>query len=125
MSKKPYCLVIEDDEDLSIIFSEALKAAGFETEILQDGQNALDRVKVVTPDILILDMHLPHISGMDILSYVRGEARTELTNVVVVTADAIMAEQVRETADFVLIKPITFGQLRDLTSRLHLTPPVE
>lgn len=123
MSDKPLCLVIEDDEDLSVIFSEALKAAGFETEILRDGQIALDRVKRITPDILILDMHLPHVSGLEILNYVRSESRTELTNVVVVTADAIMAEQVRDSADFVLIKPITFGQLRDLTSRLHLTPP--
>jgi len=47
------------------------------------------------------------------------------TNVVVTTADAIMGEQVRESADFVLIKPISFGQLRDLTARLNPIDPEE
>jgi hypothetical protein len=42
-----------------------------------------------------------------------------MTDVVVTTADAIMGEQVRDQADFVFIKPITFGQLRDMTARLN------
>ncbi len=119
--EKPLALIIEDDEDLSIIFSEALNAAGFQTETIRNGQLALDRLRLVTPEVVSLDMHLPGVSGLDILKYVRSEKRLALTNVVVTTADAVMAEQVRETADFVLIKPITFGQLRDLTSRLSST----
>ena len=117
-AKKPLALIVEDDEDLSIIFSEALNAAGFQTETIRNGQLALDRLHVVTPEVVSLDMHLPGVSGIDILKYIRSEKRLALTNVVVTTADAVMAEQVRETADFVLIKPITFGQLRDLTARL-------
>ena len=115
---KPIALIIEDDEDLSIIFSEALNAAGFQTETIRNGQLALERLRIVTPEVVSLDMHLPGVSGLDILKFIRTEKRLALTNVVVTTADAIMAEQVRETADFVLIKPITFGQLRDLTARL-------
>jgi len=117
-TEKPIALIVEDDEDLSIIFSEALNAAGFQTETIRNGQLALDRLHVVTPEVVSLDMHLPGVSGIDILKYIRSEKRLALTNVVVTTADAVMAEQVRETADFVLIKPITFGQLRDLTARL-------
>jgi DNA-binding response OmpR family regulator len=119
--KKPIGLIIEDDEDLSIIFSEALNAAGFQTEIIRNGRLAIERLKVVTPEIVSLDMHLPGVSGLEILKYIRSEKRLALTNVVVTTADAVMAEQVRESADFVLIKPITFGQLRDLTARLAST----
>jgi two-component system, OmpR family, response regulator AdeR len=115
---KPLALIIEDDEDLSIIFSEALNAAGFQTETIRNGQLALDRLHLVTPEVVSLDMHLPGVSGLDILKYIRSEKRLAMTNVVVTTADAVMAEHVRETADFVLIKPITFGQLRDLTARL-------
>ena len=117
-TEKPIALIIEDDEDLSIIFSEALNAAGFQTETIRNGQLAIERLRVVTPEVVSLDMHLPGVSGLDILKYIRAEKRLALTNVVVTTADAVMAEQVRETADFVLIKPITFGQLRDLTARL-------
>ena len=116
--EKPIALIIEDDEDLSVIFSEALNAAGFQTETIRNGQLALDRLRIVAPEVVSLDMHLPGVSGLDILKFIRAEKRLALTNVVVTTADAVMAEQVRDTADFVLIKPITFGQLRDLTARL-------
>jgi DNA-binding response OmpR family regulator len=117
-TEKPIALIIEDDEDLSIIFSEALNAAGYQTETIRNGQLAIERLQVVTPEVVSLDMHLPGVSGFDILKFIRAQKRLALTNVVVTTADAVMAEQVRETADFVLIKPITFGQLRDLTARL-------
>ena len=120
-TQKPIALIIEDDEDLSIIFSEALNAAGFQTETIRNGQLALERLREVIPEVVSLDMHLPGVSGLDILKFIRAEKRLALTNVVVTTADAVMAEQVRETADFVLIKPITFGQLRDLTARLSST----
>lgn len=117
--EKPISLIIEDDEDLSAIFREALSAAGYETEIIRNGRTALERLHNVTPNVVILDMHLPLVTGADILKYIRSEKRMAFTNVVVTTADAIMGEQVRDTADFVLIKPISFGQLRDLTARLN------
>jgi len=122
-AKKPLAFIIEDDEDLSIIFSGALNSAGFHTETLRHGQLAMDRLAEVSPDVVILDMHLPGVSGADILKYIRDETRMALTNVVVTTADALMAEHVRDSADLVLIKPITFSQLRDLTARLHPNTP--
>lgn len=123
--EKPISMVIEDDEDLSEIFCEALNAAGFETEIIRNGRLAIERLGDVTPDVVILDMHLPLVPGSEILKYIRSEKRLAFTNVVVTTADAIMGEQMRETADFVLIKPISFGQLRDLTARLNPIDPEE
>ena len=123
--EKPISMVIEDDEDLSTIFFEALNAAGFETEIIRNGRLAIERLGDVTPDVVILDMHLPLVAGAEILKFIRAEKRLALTNVVVTTADAILGEQVRESADFVLIKPISFGQLRDLTARLNPLDPEE
>ena len=122
---KPMSLIIEDDEDLSAIFDEALSSAGYQTEIIRNGRIALNRLQIVTPDVVILDMHLPQVTGAEILHYIRSEKRMNFTNVVVTTADAIMGEEVRDTADFVLIKPISFGQLRDLTARLNPANPEE
>jgi len=117
--KKPFSLIIEDDEDLSTIFHEALNAAGFETEIVRNGRLAIDRLQDIIPDVVILDMHLPLVTGADILKFIRSQKQLVYTSVIVTTADAIMGEQVRDEADFVLIKPISFGQLRDLTARLN------
>jgi two-component system response regulator BaeR len=111
-------LIIEDDPDLSSIFAEALGTAGYETEVILDGQAALDRLADVNASVIVLDLHLPNVSGQTILEHIRSDARFEKTRVIVTTADAVMAELLRDQADFVLIKPISFGQLRDLASRL-------
>jgi DNA-binding response OmpR family regulator len=116
---KDFALIVEDDEDLAVIFSEALGAANFETEIIRDGQIAQKRLKEIQPVVVILDMHLPRVSGADLLKQIHEDNRLAGTTTVVVTADARMGETVRDEADFVLIKPTSFTQLRELTSRFH------
>ncbi len=113
-------LVIEDDEDLAQIFAEALRGVGFETEILADGQVAQERLKKgAVPYLILLDMHIPHISGGDLLTnIIRRDKRLAQAVVIITTADARMGDAYNELADFVMVKPISFIQLRDLTSRL-------
>src|SRR5512142_1354987 len=118
MSDARLALIIEDDEDLSFIFAEALRAAGFEPEIIRDGQVALDRLPKANPGVIVLDLHLPHVAGTDILRRIRETEHLKHVRVVVTTADARLAEQTDRQADFVLIKPISFSLLRDLAVRL-------
>jgi two-component system response regulator AdeR len=114
-------LIIEDDDDLAVIFSEALQAAAFKTEIIQSGDQALARLAVTTPDVVVLDLHLPRVAGMDILHQIRADARLAKTRVIVATAHPRMAESLRDEADLVLLKPISFSQLRDLAAILGST----
>lgn len=113
-------LIIEDDEDLANIFAEALRGVGFQVEIVADGRIGQQRLKHGPPPYLILlDMHLPHISGADLLTnIIHKDERLANAIVIITTADARMGEAYTEQADFVMIKPISFVQLRDLTSRL-------
>jgi CheY-like chemotaxis protein len=111
-------LIIEDDGDLALIFAQALQAAGFATGIVQDGHHALARLAVATPDIVVLDLHLPKVSGADILRQIRADERLAHTRVIVATADPRMAEMLEHQPDLVLLKPISFSQLRDLAARL-------
>ena len=115
---KPTALIIEDDVGQSIVFAEALKAGGFETEIIRDGEIAIQRLSAITPEVIVLDMHLPHVSGMDVLRQIRADDRLAETRVIVATADAAIAQEIREQADLVLVKPISFKQLRDLAVRM-------
>lgn len=114
-----FSLIVEDDEDLAEIFSQALTAAEYKTEIISDGLVAHQRLKEVVPDVIVLDMHLPNMAGDKLLKQIREDARLEKTRVVVATADAQMGEHMRGLADLVLIKPISFTQLRDLSVRLR------
>lgn len=113
-------LIIEDDEDLANIFAEALRGIGFEVELIADGRVAQERLKNgIPPFLILLDMHLPHVSGGDILTnIIKKEEHLAKTMVIITTADARMGETYSDMADFVMIKPISFVQLRDLTSRL-------
>jgi DNA-binding response OmpR family regulator len=109
--------VIEDDQDLSNIFTEALKAAGYQVETIRDGAIAQQRLKEANPEIIILDMHLPNIDGAQLLTQIRADERLAKTRVILATADALLGEYYNKQADLVLVKPISFSQLRDLTAR--------
>lgn len=111
--------VIEDDEDLSLIFAEALMAANYRVETITNGLKARQRLQEESPHLVLLDLHLPGLSGKELLTQIRADGRLAKTIVVIATADARLGDALREAADFVLVKPISFTQLRDLTTRLH------
>ena len=118
-------LIVEDDEDINEIFCQALASAGFSIHSVRDGQAALEFLKGVTPNIVILDLHLPNVSGEVILKTIRADSRMEKVRVVITTADASFGEFLRDQADFVMIKPISYVQLRDLTRRLNPAPQTD
>ncbi len=118
---KPLALIIEDDENQADIFTLALQSAEFETETIMDGKVALTRLSEVVPAVVVLDLNLPHVSGDKILHQIRADERLADTRVMLATANALLAESLREESDIVLLKPISPTQLRDLASRLR--PP--
>ena len=123
MSDQPLAVIIEDDQDLSFIFAEALRAAGFKAEVRRDGKGAIECLEELRPKVVVLDLHLPHVAGTEILKQIRASETLQHTRVVITTADARMAEQADKLGDFVLIKPISFSLLRDLASRLSKDQP--
>ncbi len=114
----PQALVVEDDRDLSQIFGQALHGAGFEVETVNTATAAITWLGTSTPQVVTLDLHLQQTRGDEILRYIRAEPRLAQANIILTTADAAMADALCDQADYVLIKPISFTQLRDLTARL-------
>ena len=110
--------IIEDHIDAATIFAEALKAADFQTEVIDSGDKALERLTETIPAMVILDLNLPEVSGIDVLRQIRADARMAETCVIVATAHPQMADSVQGEADLVLLKPISFTQLRSLAARL-------
>ena len=124
-SKRSLALVIEDDRDIARLFACAVQEAGFVTEVAHCGESAMLWLLSFTPDVVVLDIHLPRVEGKDILGYIRGEDRLADTRVIVATADPAFADSFRnnEDVDLVLVKPISFDQLRDLSERICQEPP--
>lgn len=112
-------LIIEDDIDLATIFAQALREVGFETEVIVDGTQAQARLEQIRPDVVVLDLYLPHVSGPDLLYQIRSSEQLANTLVIIATADPRLGETLQDQADLLLIKPISFKQLRDLARRLR------
>jgi DNA-binding response OmpR family regulator len=118
-SEKPLALIIEDDRKQATIFDQALRMVEFETEIIRDGKAALERLAATVPVLVVLDLHLPYVSGSDVLRQIRADERLAKTRVILATADHRIAEHLWEKSDLVLLKPVSFNQLRDLAARLR------
>jgi len=118
---QPLALVIEDNKDHAVIFAEALKGADFEVETTHDGETALARLADITPALVLLDLRVPKVPGIEILRHIRADDRLAETRVILATGDHITAERLHDEAEVVLIKPIDFIQLRDLAVRMR--PP--
>jgi len=120
LNNNSLALVIEDDEGHANLFCEALQKAGFEVEIIRDGRAAMFRLAVATPAVVVLDVNLPFVSGVDILRHIRSEARLVKTRVIVASANSLITATLHDQADLVLMKPISYHQLRDLSARLRV-----
>ena len=119
MGKKPFGYVIEDYEDSATIFQWALEKAGYDVEVAKDGAVAQKRLTEIVPDLIVLDLHMPHVTGDKLLRQIRTDERLANTRVFLATADANMAAQLRDQAELVLLKPISFMQLKDLAERFR------
>lgn len=114
----PLAFVIEDDELLGESFHELLTMVGWQVRAIHDGQAALTQLAETTPDLVVLDLHLPHVSGLEILDLLQGDARFEHTHVAIVTADAVRAQALKEAVEFVLVKPVGFDDIMQMATRL-------
>ena len=110
-------LIIEDDPSLAEIYKEALVFAGYRPDIVANGRLALEYLKTVKPDLILLDLHLPEVSGKDILQKIKENEKLATTKVLITSADLLMAEELRDDVAIVLVKPISFMQLSNLAKR--------
>lgn len=117
----PLAMIIEDDEKLAAIYTEAIRQAGFTTRTVRRGDVALQELSIFYPRLVILDLHLPGATGETILNAIRQNPRLAKTRVIITTADTITAGLLEEQGDLVLIKPVSFTQLRDLAYRIVKT----
>ncbi|MBN2387406.1 MAG: response regulator [Anaerolineales bacterium] len=115
----PLAMIIEDDDKLSLIFIQALKMAGFEVTHIDNGRKAVEALQTTVPTLILLDLHLPEVPGEQLLARIRQDPRLARVIVVITTADPITANVLDEQTDFILQKPISFGQLRDLAVRIR------
>jgi DNA-binding response OmpR family regulator len=115
-----YALVVEDEPLVAQLFQRALQDAGYTAEIMDNGHKAQAQLVFTSPEIVLLDMNLPSISGSVLLRQIRAQRRLSGTHVVIVTGDKESADRLAGTADQILVKPVGYEQVREVAERyLH------
>jgi diguanylate cyclase (GGDEF)-like protein len=115
---KPSALIVEDDRDIVALFRHVLDLAGYQTEIIMHGKLALEHLAKYKPDIVLLDLNLPGVSGGEILAAMRADDRLKHVPVVVITAHAHLIATLPARPEFVLIKPVNIEQMSNLILRI-------
>jgi len=80
-----YILLIEDDPFLIDIYSTKLKKSGFDVGIAKDGKEAVEKLKEKKPDLVVLDIVLPHLDGWEVLANIKEDSERKDTKVVVLS----------------------------------------
>ena len=103
-------LVVEDNDLNRKLFCDVLRANGFAVEPCADGEQALASARGFAPDLVIMDIQLPHVSGLELIAEMKRDAALAATPVLAVTAYAGKGdeERIREAgADNYLAKPVS------------------
>lgn len=83
---KPLVLVADDEEDIRVLVSFRLDRAGWEVVTAADGREALDLILERRPDIAVLDVRMPKLTGIEVLEQVRADATVGETPVILLSA---------------------------------------
>ncbi|MBI4476363.1 MAG: response regulator transcription factor [Acidobacteria bacterium] len=89
-----YILVAEDDVDIAELIQHSLERAGHAAEVLTSGRDVLPRIKSREPDVLILDLMLPGMNGLEICRALRAQPSTARLPIIMVTARAEETDRV-------------------------------
>lgn len=106
-------LIVEDDKELSHIMALELAHEGFEVITAQDGREGLEKINAENPDLVLLDVMLPRLSGLEILRKVKNELKSEIP-IILVTARGETIDKVdglNSGADDYISKPFKIEEL--------------
>ena len=105
-------LVVDDDADVRDVLTRFLKRRGYSVEHASDGKEALDAVRENEPDLMLLDIYLPRMTGLDVLLHLREEDLHTRTIAVSGLPDDQIVESSKElgAVDF-MAKPFDFPTL--------------
>ncbi|MEY2432462.1 MAG: hypothetical protein QOC92_2187 [Acidimicrobiaceae bacterium] len=113
-------LVIDDDPVTAELIDVALEALHANCELISDGRSALERLEGDRVDLVVLDVRLPRVSGMEVLQALRRDPTWMTVPVIVVTAcdvEDIVVAALYADADDVLPKPLNIAELRARAAR--------
>ena len=118
MQREDNILIIDDNEDIRDSCYQALTKDGFRVETAEDGERGLQKIMEIKPDLVLVDIKMPKMSGMEVLEKIREIDPTIISVVITgyATIESAVEAMKRDAYDY-LPKPFTPDQLRIVTRR--------
>ncbi len=121
-------LIVEDDRDIAALIEHYLERAGYGCEIVSDGAQALAVAAASPPDLVILDLMLPGLNGLEVCGALRANTRTAALPIIMLTARGEESERILgldSGADDYVVKPFSPNELMARVRALlrRITPP--
>jgi two-component system, OmpR family, phosphate regulon response regulator PhoB len=126
MDRKPRILVVEDEDNIAVALDYLMTREGYDHDRVANGADALPRIRDTHPDLVLLDVMLPEVSGYEICEGIRTDPSLSDVKVLMMTARGSTIERRKGLAlgaDGFISKPFELKDLRDEVRRL-LTPGV-
>jgi two-component system cell cycle response regulator DivK len=120
-------LAVEDNSSNMILISRVVEAEGYQLLRADDGTKALKLLTTETPDLILLDINIPGIHGLDLAKELKADARLALVPIIATTANVLLGDRERcleAGCDDYLPKPLDIRKLRDMMRSFLQRDPV-
>nr|PZN18577.1 MAG: hypothetical protein DIU80_22750 [Chloroflexota bacterium] len=114
MHEPAHILIVDDDPGIRRMFQVLLTDTGYRVSVASSGEEALAYLDLVTPDLILMDLLLPGISGQEVMEKVKGDERKPFIPIILITARGDKEAKVMALdagADDFLVKPVDFTEL--------------
>jgi two-component system cell cycle response regulator DivK len=91
-------LVVEDNELNLKLFCDLLEVHDYETQAVRDGRDAVEQARAFLPDMIVMDIQLPHVSGLELIAAMKADPALAAIPIMAVTAYASAADEERARA---------------------------
>lgn len=111
--KEEYVLVVDDSSDNLYLMQFILESQGYNVNLADSGQEALDKIKECQPDLILLDLMMPQMNGYEVIDHLRKDEDLPFIPVFLVTADRYtdFSDAIAAGANGVIHKPIDINEL--------------
>jgi two-component system cell cycle response regulator DivK len=119
-------LVVEDNELNLKLFCDLLRAHGYEAEPVRDGREAVERARDFVPDLIIMDIQMPYISGLELIEQLKADDALKVIPIMAVTAYAAKGDEQRirdAGAEGYVSKPISVLRFVEAVAALLVREP--
>jgi DNA-binding response OmpR family regulator len=114
MDAMPHVTIIEDEPDIAGLLAHCFACEGFQVSTAGDGQSGLELVRLHSPDLIVLDLLLPNLSGWEVFRSLKASPEIQMTPVIILSANSDVKDRIHlleAGVDDYIVKPCSVREV--------------